>query len=379
MGVDVFAPIMMQPQLSPPGRLDARGVFMMMTLGHLKPGVTVAEAARADRGDRGAARRRTSRSPTSRGAQTVVPIWQSPFGAQTYMLPAVAVLGGMGMLILLVVCANVANLVLVRGVSRRGELAVRLALGASRGRLLRLLFVENLVLAIPGAIAGVALASVVLPFIAAGAAGAAPTRVYLDTSVDWYVLVFAIVLSCGCALVFGFVPALRTSRVELDIADERHLAAHGGARTAALDAGRVASGGLAGAADRRRSGAAQLRGRAAGRRRIRRDRTSPSVAVDLQTAGYDEPRGRVVDHSPCSTRVAAEPAFEGASLAMNVPMSLVDGASRAVTIEGYAPRADEDMMFLYNIVSPDYFQTLRIPLLAGREFTRTDDATRSRR
>ena len=88
-----------------------------------------------------------------------MPIWKSPFGAQTYWLPAIAVLGGMGLLILLVVCANVANLVLVRGVSRRGELGVRLALGASRSRLLRLLFVENLVLALPGALAGVALAS----------------------------------------------------------------------------------------------------------------------------------------------------------------------------------------------------------------------------
>ena len=97
----------------------------------------------------------------------------------------------MGTLILLVVCANVANLVLVRGVSRRGELGVRLALGASRGRLLRLLFVENVVLALPGAIAGVALASVVLPFVASGAASAAPTRVYLDTAVDGYVLTFA--------------------------------------------------------------------------------------------------------------------------------------------------------------------------------------------
>ena len=76
----------------------------------------------------------------------MVPIWKSPFGAQTYWLPAIAVLGGMGLLILLVVCANVANLVLVRGVSRRGELGVRLALGASRSRLLRLLFVENMVL-----------------------------------------------------------------------------------------------------------------------------------------------------------------------------------------------------------------------------------------
>ncbi len=68
------------------------------------------------------------------------------------------------MLILLVVCANVANLVLVSGVSRRGELGVRLALGASRSRLLRLLFVENLVLAMPGALVGVALASVLLPY-----------------------------------------------------------------------------------------------------------------------------------------------------------------------------------------------------------------------
>ena len=74
------------------------------------------------------------------------------------------------MLILLVVCANVANLVLVRGVSRRGELAVRLALGASRGRLLRLLFVENLVLAIPGALGGVALA------VGAGAAARRAAR-----------------------------------------------------------------------------------------------------------------------------------------------------------------------------------------------------------
>ena len=71
----------------------------------------------------------------------------------------------MGLLILLVVCANVANLVLVSGASRRGELGVRLALGASRGRLLRLLFVENLVLALPGALAGVALASVLLPLV----------------------------------------------------------------------------------------------------------------------------------------------------------------------------------------------------------------------
>ena len=103
-------------------------------------------------------------------------------------------LGGMGVLILLVVCANIANLVLVRGISRQGELAVRVALGASRGRLLRLLFVENMVMAVPGALAGVALGTVVCPW-SSGAASSSAQRVYLDTSVDGYVLMFALMLS----------------------------------------------------------------------------------------------------------------------------------------------------------------------------------------
>ena len=98
-----------------------------------------------------------------------------------------------------------------------------------------------------------------------------------------------------------------------------------------------------------------------------------SVTIDLQTAGYDEPRGRVL-----VTRLldvaGAEPAFSGATLALNSPMGLVDGQSRQTTIEGYAPRTDEDMLFLYNVVAPDYFRTLSVPLLAGRDFTRTDDA-----
>ena len=161
--------MMMQPLVSPPSRLDSRGIFGLTTIGHLKPGVTTQAATAEAAVFASQLEARTSAFRTCRRLE-VVPIWKSPFGAQTYWLPAIGVLGGMGLLILLVVCANVANLVLVRGVSRRGELGVRLALGASRSRLLRLLFVENLVLAMPGALAGVALASVLLPLIASGAA-----------------------------------------------------------------------------------------------------------------------------------------------------------------------------------------------------------------
>ena len=98
-----------------------------------------------------------------------------------------------------------------------------------------------------------------------------------------------------------------------------------------------------------------------------------SIAIDLQTAGYDEGRGRVAI-TRFLEALAADPAVSSATLAMNVPLSLVDVGSRAINFEGYAPRGDEDMLFLYNIVAPAYFQTLKIPLLAGREFARTDDA-----
>ena len=370
MVVDVFAPIMMQPQVQPPSRLDARGIFSMMTMGHLKPGVTT-ESATAQ--IQVFASQLNLEHPIANFVrrQSVVPIWRSPFGAQTYWLPAIAVLGGMGLLILLVVCANVANLVLVRGVSRRGELAVRIALGASRTRLLRLLFVENVVLALPGALAGVALASVVLPFAAAGASSAAPTRVYLDTSVDGYVLTFALALSCACAIVFGFIPALKTSRVELttlmnDVSPR--LAARGRLRAllvvtqVAMSLVLLISAGLV------------LRSYAAARHANAGfdPENVTSVAVDLQAAGYDEPRGTILI-TRLLDALASEPALESSSLALIAPMSLVDGPSRAVNIEGYAPRSDEDMIFLNNLVSPDYFRALRIPLAAGREFARTDD------
>ena len=370
MGMDIFVPLMMQPQLQAPSRLDVRGVFGLTTMGHLKPGVTRRQAS-AEAAVFATRLEAEHPLPNLDRRMEVVPIWQSPFGAQTYWLPAIAVLGGMGLLILLVVCANVANLVLVRGAGRRGELGVRLALGASRARLLRLLLVENLVLALPGALAGVALASFLLPLVAAGAAANAPTRVTLDTSVDGYVLGFAMALSVACAIAFGFVPALRASRVELTtvLSDLSPRTASRGRWRAMLVVSQVAASLIllvaAGLVLRSYAAATRADGGFVSAQ-------VTSIAIDLQTAGYDSTRGPIV-----ITRLldafAADPAFTSSSLAMNVPMSLVDNASRATNIEGYAPRSDEDMLFLYNIVAPDYFRTLRIPLLAGRDFTRTDD------
>ena len=156
------------------------------------------QAGRDDRRGRGASRASSRRSssertrfPTSPAASTVVPIWQSPFGAQTYWLPAIAMLGGMGLLILLVVCANVANLVLVRGVSRRGELACVWRSARAGGAAASAAGRE------PGAgrpwrPRRRGPRRVVLPFIGPARPARRRRSVYLDTSVDGYVLTFAL-------------------------------------------------------------------------------------------------------------------------------------------------------------------------------------------
>ena len=158
-------------------------------------------------------------------------IWQSPFGAQTYMLPAILLLTVMGALLLLIVCANVSNLVLIRGVSRRAEIAARLALGASRGRILRLLFVESLVLALPGAALGMAASGIISWILRNGnMSSAALVPISINTSADWTVYALALVLSCASSLLFGFVPALRSSRVDLAGVMKDDLSPRGGSR-----------------------------------------------------------------------------------------------------------------------------------------------------
>ena len=368
---ELFVPVMMQPQFMPPNRLEERAARMLIVLGHLRPGV-----------DRAAATSQLQVLDSQLDADQpvanttyrahVLPMWQSPYGAQTYILPVVLGMMAMGVLVLLVVSANVANLVLVRGIARRSEIAVRLALGASRRRILRLLLVENLILAIPGALAGVVLASIVLPWLPAGAAAAAaPTRVYLDTSPDGLVLAFALVLSVVSALAFGFVPALRSSQVSLASAMSEDTPARAGNRTrlrSMLVVSQVAVSIvlLVGAGLVLRSLSAARHANAgfdaAG---------VSSVAVELQSNGYDEQKGRVFFQSLLDT-LAAEAGVEGVSLASSLPLTLVDGQVRGAVIEDYRPRADEDLAFLYNIVTPGYFQTLRVPLVAGRDFERRD-------
>ena len=380
--VEVFVPITMGPQLgfgfvsretTPSGILADRTALVFMPQGFLRPESTRAAAALeletlwatlaaerpiADSGER----------------LRIVPFLRSPGSGQTYMLPTVTTLGVMGVLVLLIACANIAGLVLVRGVSRRGEIAMRLALGATRARIVRLLVIENLALALPGAALGVLLASRGISVMTNYADWlASPQRLHLNVGVDSLVIGFAVVVACGCALVFGFLPALRTSRVNLaggmsDISTR--VVVHGRLR-AGLVVAQVAVSVLllvgASLVSRSLDAAKNAHpGFDAGQ--------VAAIELDLKQNGYDEPRGRAF-YRRLLDAARSSAGTESATLAAYIPLNFLDTRAQQVEVAGYQPQRGEDLSFLSNAVASDYFRTLQISLLAGRPFEDRDDET----
>ncbi len=372
--LDLFLPVMMQPQLRGFDLLSSRVSPMLWGIGHLRPGASNATAnAEAELLSGRIDAQHPAREVEQRAA--VIPIWQSPFGAQTYMLPAILLLSAMGALLLLIVCANVSNLVLVRGVSRRGEIAARLALGASRARVLRLLLVESVVLALPGAALGLAASGGISRILRDGnMSSAALVPISINTSADWTVIAFALVISCGSSLVFGFLPALRSSQVDLAGVMKDDLSPRGGSRgrlRSALVIAQVAVSLLllVGAGLVVRSlDAAQTANVGFDQRHV------AAVTIDLRSSGYDDTRGAAFYDRLLDT-LRAQPGNEAVALANAPPLTLVDSTSSDTVIEGREPRKGEDMRLLVTTVSPGYLETLHIPLVTGRDFASLDRRT----
>jgi predicted permease len=257
---------------------------------------------------------------------------------------------------------------------RRGEIAARLALGASRARILRLLFAESLVLALPGAALGILTARGIGVLIGRSTtAGVTPVPISLNTTPDWTVVVFALVLSFASSLVFGFIPAFHSSRVDLAGIMKDDLSPRGGSRgrlRSVLVVSQVAVSLLllVGAGLVMRSlAAAQTAYPGFDERGV------ASATIDLASGSYDETQGSVFYDRVLDT-LRAQPGNDAVSMARQLPLSLVDGNSSDTVIEGWDARKGEDMRFLLNTVSPDYFNTLRIPLVTGRDFARTDES-----
>ena len=368
---------MMAPQVGAAGARDPRTVLtdplsnFLIVQGRLRPGTARAEAA-AQMAILSTQLKGTAAIDAVDQELTVIPIWQSPFGAQTYLLPAVTVLSAMGGLLLLIVCANIAGLALARGASQRREIAVRLALGASRTRILRLLMVECFVLAVPGAMVALALVPQLYHLVESAAIAAAPVRLFFNFSVDPLVVGFCLLAALGSALTFGLFPALQSSRVDLLSAMKDDFSPRRPAQgyfRAGLVISQVAVSLLLliGALLVTRSVDA------ARHADLGFDATNvASMRLDLRPNGYDETRGRAF-FSRLLENLRADVGIEAATLASSPPLTVVDSGARKVTIDGYDAHRDEDLTFLSNVVAPDYFRTLKIGILAGREFANRDD------
>lgn len=379
--VEAYIPMMMGPQLgftfgsqqtTPSGILSDRRAAFFYPQGYLRPGTSLADAAaRTDALWSELSRERPMGDVVDR--LRVVPFWQRPNGAPVIMLPTLTVVIAMGLLVLLIACANIAGLVLVRGVSRRGEIAMRLALGATRRRVVRLLVVENVVLALPGALFGVLLATRGIPVLVRAAERlAAPERVFFNVSVDALVIAFAGIVAFASALVFGLVPAFQSTRLDLVSVINEDSSPRGAARgrfRAGLVVAQVAVSLLllvgAGLVSRSLE--------AARRAYPGFDASHVSkVAVDVRQNAYDDSRGRVF-YRKFLDAARTGPGVEAATLAAYAPLGFLDTPSRRVVIDGYEPRRAEDLSFMFNVVGPDYFRALRITVIAGRGFEDRDD------
>jgi predicted permease len=275
-------------------------------------------------------------------------------------------------LVLLVACANVAGLLVARAADRRAEVAVRLSLGASRGRLVRQLLIEALLLAALASAAGLAIAQWMLAAIER-LRPPVPLPVRLDFTIDGTVLAVTAGLAVFTAIAFGLAPALQATRGLHQAASVRSGALPDRARRlplrAVLVVGQVAFSVvllvLAGLFVRSLQ--------ASGRADVGFDIDRILVAtVDPSMLDYPRERGAQL-YDALVARARAIPGVEQASVAKVVPLALdFDGGRRHMRPSGYEARRGEDMEVHFNHVGPGYLATMGIRLLKGREFTDRD-------
>ncbi|HLY17904.1 MAG TPA: ABC transporter permease, partial [Bryobacteraceae bacterium] len=335
-------------------------------VGRLKPGVTVERATTEMEAVLQQIHRENPVSNNGWGAR-VTPIRDSVAG--TYRTAVVTLLVAVGFL-LLIACANVSNLLLVKASARVREIAVRAAIGATRGRLVRQLVSESALLGAAGGVLGIGLAFLGLPALLALIPVDLPR--WMSFSVDFRVLGFALALSLSTSIAFGLAPALGSSAVDLTVAlKEAGRGSSSGMRQNLLRhtlvMGEVALSVtlLVGAGLMIRS-FVRLRSQHLGYR-----------SANVLSVGIDYPDTRYPDGPPAralierlTREVGALPSVTAAAFTTNPP--LMNSWSRIFTIEGREVPLREMPFARHLVVAPGYFQTLGIPLLQGREFTPAD-------
>ena len=367
---DVYLPLTAQAQAMPGSDLlGDRGAGWLGLRGRLKDGASV-EQAQATLSVL-AGQLQTEFADVERGqGASVRPIGHVPGEVRSAVVGFMLTLSVVVGLVLLVACANVAGMQLARAFARRREVAIRTALGATRGRVVRQLLTESLLLFLVGGGLGTLLAvwmnDLLMAFRPAGT-----LAVEFNLDVDWRVLSFTLAVSLLTGLVFGLAPALTASNPDVS-ATLKDAAPRGGGRASRLR-GAFVVGQIAISMVLLVAAALCVQSlRSAARINTGFEAEGVYLAtVDLSLQGYDETRGREFFRR-LKERAAALPGIESATLARSVPLSGLAFGER-VRVEGHEPPAGEPPPFvLSNTVDEDYLRTLKVPLLAGRDFRATD-------
>jgi putative ABC transport system permease protein len=381
---DLFIPITMKAQMTPnwDGLADRNDHWVTM-LGRLKPGFSTAKA------QAGLAPLYRSLMEGDAVALKLSPRDQQEFVNRKLVLDAgshgrpilqhdakqpLLVLMAMVGLVLLIACANLAGLLIARGEGRQREIALRLALGAGRIRLVRQLMTESLILAVAGGAAGLALASWTLSVIVhsipenEGASG-------LTAQLDYRLLIFACVVSLVTGVLFGLAPAIRATHTDLQsVLKDQGVNVSGGKANVrvrkllmvsqiALTAVLLAAAGLFA------HSLLNLKTQDLG---VRPDHVLEfSISPELNR--YTPPQTIALADR---IRKSIEPLPGVRSVSESeIPMLANSNSSSNITVPGYNAQEDEDMNVDHNAVGPNFLAAMGIPLLNGREFTEADSST----
>jgi predicted permease len=382
---DVFIPVTMKSQMMPTaGRpLEARDDFWLPVVGRLKPGITCAQAQVALQPIYASLLQEDGKIRTGFSAEGLKRYVSKPLllisGAHGRLVlqqdaeePLLVLMGMVG-LVLLIACANLAGLLVVRGEARQREVALRLAMGAKRARLIRQLLTESVLIGAAGGAAGIALASLGIQAMV-HAIPAGQGMLGLVNRLDYRVLWFGLALTLATTILFGLAPALRATRVDVhsDLKENGSRVSEGRSAVGLRKALIVAQVSLT---------AVLLAGAALFARTLANlERASLGVNIEhvLQFSVSPDLNG----NSPVQTRQFADNArreIAGVAGVSSVSVSTIrmfadDDMGFNITPQGYPMAPDENTSVLATYVSPNYFATLGIALVAGRDLTDADGA-----
>jgi predicted permease len=367
---EIWLPIMMKATIAPErgaGNLQERKGHWLEVIGRLKPGVSWPQA-RASMDVLARQLAQTYPEEKNSGVSMATATFLPPNVEKVSTPIALLVMGAVGV-VLLIACANVANLMLARATAREKEIGVRLALGATRGRLVRQLLTESVVISVLSGVAGLLLAAwssttlmrvVKPPFVG---------TLNFNVRPDLRVLGYAFAISLATGIVFGLVPAFHASKPGVN--DLIKTAKGRRRRSWASDLFVVAQVGLCAVL----LVAAGLLLRALGRAQT----TDPgfdtkhvlALSLDLRLHHYDT-AAAVAFERRVADRLRSVPGVKAVSLAATVPLGTAFMGT-GVVIEGHEPKPDAPTLGAsQNVVAPDFFETLGIPILRGRGFRDAD-------